>query len=273
MRKMDSKKPQNIQIQKGGLSVCVLASGSRGNAIYIDDGNTAVLIDAGLSGIEIQRRMDRKGLEPSKLDAILVSHEHSDHVQGVGVLSRRFDLPVYISDGTRRATGKSLGKLKEVIPFTCGKAFDVDSLKIHPFSISHDAEDPAGFTIRSNGSKVGIATDLGIITAVVKTHLKDCNILVIEANHDPQMLIDGPYPWPLKQRIQGRSGHLSNEDTADLLQQILHDRLSHVILAHLSEENNTAEKAIQTVEPVVNGSCVKIHVASQASGSHVLQPE
>jgi phosphoribosyl 1,2-cyclic phosphodiesterase len=181
-----------------------LASGSRGNAIYVDDGKTAVLIDAGLSGVEIQRRMDCKGLDPNNLDAILVSHEHSDHVHGVGVLSRRFGLPVYINDGTRLATGTALGKLKEVIPFTCGNTFAVASLTIHPFSISHDAEDPAGFTICSDGSKVGVATDLGITTGVVKTHLRDCNILILEANHDPQMLIDGPYPWPPETENSGK---------------------------------------------------------------------
>jgi phosphoribosyl 1,2-cyclic phosphodiesterase len=168
------------------------------------------------------------------------------------------------------ATGTSLGKLKDVVHFACGKAFSVASLTIHPFSISHDAEDPAGFTICSDGHKVGVATDLGITTGVVKTHLRDCNILILEANHDPKMLVDGPYPWPLKQRIQGRSGHLSNEDTAGLLQEVLHDKLSHVILAHLSEENNTPEKALQTVESVLKQSRVNIHVASQSSGSCVV---
>jgi phosphoribosyl 1,2-cyclic phosphodiesterase len=267
---MQLKPVQTIAARTGKLSVCVLASGSRGNAIHIDDGETALLIDAGLSGVELQRRMDQKGLNPKNITAILVSHEHSDHIQGVGVLSRRFKLPVYINEGTRLATGSSLGKLTTVKSFTCGHTFSVDSLTIHPFSISHDAEDPAGFTIGSNGCKVGIATDLGIVTGVVKTHLTACNILIIEANHDPKMLIDGPYPWPLKQRIQGRSGHLSNADTAELLQQLLHENLSHVILAHVSEENNTPEKALQTVEEALNGSQVKVHVASQASGSCVL---
>lgn len=262
--------PRGDSNRNASLLVCVLASGSRGNAVYIDDGNTAILIDAGLSGVEIQRRMGKKGLDPNHLDAILVSHEHSDHIKGVGVISRRFDLPVYINDGTRQATGKKLGKLIEVVPFTCGHSFVVNSLAIHPFSISHDAEDPTGFTIGCNGRKIGVATDLGIVTSVVKTHLTACDILILEANHDPQMLIEGPYPWPLKQRIQSRSGHLSNEDTANLLKELWHDNLSHVVLAHLSEENNTPEKAIHSVEPVLNGANVEIHVASQESGSCVL---
>ena len=252
------------------LSVSVLASGSRGNATYISDGRTAILIDAGLSGVEIQRRMARKGLDPGRLDAILVSHEHADHIHGVGVLSRRFGLTVCINDGTRQASGKALGKLHGLFPFSCGHAFTIGSLDVHPFSISHDAEDPAGFTIACNGAKVGVATDLGIATGVVKTHLQACDILILEANHDPQMLIDGPYPWPLKQRIRGRSGHLSNDDTALLLEVLQHDRLAHVILAHLSEENNTPEKARQAIKTVLNGAGVRLHVASQAAGSSVL---
>ena len=252
------------------LSVSVLASGSRGNATYISDGRTAILIDAGLSGVEIQRRMARKGLDPGSLNAILVSHEHADHIHGVGVLSRRFGLTVYINDRTRQASVKALGKLYGLFPFSCGHAFSVGSLSVHPFSISHDAEDPAGFTISCRGVKVGVATDLGIATGVVKTHLQACDILILEANHDPQMLLDGPYPWPLKQRIRGRSGHLSNDDTALLLEVLQHDRLAHVVLAHLSQENNTPEKARQAVTPVLNGASVRLHVASQAAGSSLL---
>lgn len=252
------------------ITVCVLASGSRGNATFVSDGSTSILIDAGLSGVEIQRRMAGKGLDPGSLDAILVSHEHADHVHGVGVLSRRFGLTVYISDGTRQAAGTSMGKLSGVCPFTCGHSFSIGSLAIHPFSISHDAQDPAGFTIGSNGAKVGMATDLGIATSVVKTHLTACDLLILEANHDPRMLMDGPYPWPLKQRVRGRSGHLSNDDAALLLESLRHDRLAHVILAHLSEENNTPEKARQAVAAILNGAGTEIHVASQATGSRVL---
>lgn len=260
----------SVEGHGGSLSVCVLASGSRGNATYISDGRTAILIDAGLSGVEIQRRMAAKGLNPDSLDAILVSHEHTDHIKGVGVLSRRFSLAVYINDGTRQASGTALGKLSGVYPFTCGHTFAIGSLAIHPFSISHDAEDPAGFTIACNGAKVGLATDLGIVTGVVKTHLKACDLLILEANHDARMLIEGPYPWPLKQRIRGRGGHLSNDDTALLLETLRHDRLAHVILAHLSDENNTPDKARQAVKTVLNGARVKLHVASQTAGSRVL---
>ncbi len=251
------------------LSVCLLASGSRGNAIYLSSGHSRILIDAGLSGVEIERRMASRGLDPSQLDGIVVSHEHSDHIQAVGVLARRFKLPTYLSDGTYAAASHQLGRLDDIHNFSCGESFQIGHLELHPFSISHDARDPAGFTVTSNGTRVGIATDLGIATALVKTHLKACEALVLEANHDPTMLDQGPYPWPLKQRIKGRSGHLSNDDTARLLKEIRHDRLSHVILAHLSEQNNTPEKALHTVGQALDHTGVNLSVAVQDRCSEI----
>ena len=153
------------------LAICMLASGSKGNATYISDGHTSILIDAGLSGVELQRRLASRDLAPEDLDAIIVTHEHSDHIQGVGVLSRRYKLPVYINQKTHRASPR-LGSLYETRSFECGQPFQVSNLVIHPFSISHDAEDPAGFTISQNGTTLAIATDLGIATSMVKEHLK-----------------------------------------------------------------------------------------------------
>ncbi|MEE8430692.1 MAG: MBL fold metallo-hydrolase [Candidatus Desulfatibia sp.] len=245
------------------LSVCILASGSRGNAIFISDGLTSILIDAGLSGIEIERRMQSKGLCPQDLDAILVSHEHTDHIQGVGVLSRRFNLPVYISRGTKETAASYLGDVYDFKRFECGTTFKIADLTIHPFSLSHDAQDPAGFTILQNGTKVGITTDLGIATAMVKEHLKGCSLLILEANHDPVMLIDGPYPWPVKQRIRSRAGHLSNEASGNLLKEIQHERLQHVVLAHLSETNNTPQKALDEVGRALIHPNTKLDVATQ----------
>ena len=252
------------------VSVCMLASGSRGNAIYLSDSQTRILVDAGLSGVEIERRMQSRGLDPSKLDGIVVSHEHNDHIQAVGVLARRFKLPVYISDETYAAAGRQLGRITAIRSFNCGAPFQVGKLEVHPFSISHDASDPAGFTVTSNGTRIGIATDLGIATTMVKTHLQGCDALIIEANHDRTMLEQGPYPWPLKQRIQSRSGHLSNDDTARLLKEIRHDRLSHVILAHLSEQNNTPEKALAAVGQALEGTGVSLSVAIQERCSEIL---
>ena len=252
------------------LTVCVLASGSRGNATYLSNGQTTILIDAGLSGIEIQRRMAARGLDPNKLDAIVVSHEHADHIHGVGVLSRRFDLTVHISDRTLEAGDATLGNLAAIAPFACGRTFAIGDLTIHPFSISHDAQDPAGFTISTGGVKIGLATDLGIVTQMVRTHLQCCDILIVEANHDARMLVDGPYPWHLKQRIRGRSGHLSNDDAASLVETCRHERLMHVVLAHLSAENNTPDKAMETIMMALNGTRIELQVASQAAGSHLL---
>ncbi|CAB1056435.1 Zn-dependent hydrolase YycJ/WalJ, required for cell wall metabolism and coordination of cell division with DNA replication [Olavius sp. associated proteobacterium Delta 1] len=251
------------------LAVCNLASGSKGNATFISDGKTSILIDAGLSGIELQRRLISRNLEPEGLDAILVTHEHSDHVKGAGILSRRFKLPVYINQKTEAAS-PGLGSPHEIRPFDCGTTFKIDNLTIHPFSISHDAEDPAGFTIGRNGTSMAIATDLGIATAMVKEHLKHCALLVLEANHDPQMLETGPYPWPLKQRIQSRVGHLSNSDSKNLLHELQHDNLQHVILAHLSEINNTPQKAFDEVVQALTRCNAQLTVADQYSSGPVI---
>ncbi|MFC1515593.1 MBL fold metallo-hydrolase [Thermodesulfobacteriota bacterium] len=245
------------------LSVCVLASGSKGNAIFISDGASSILIDAGLSGIEIERRLKSRGLSPENLDAILVSHEHADHIQSVGVLSRRFDLPVYISGKTEKAAVSHMGNIRDVRHFECGSAFTIENMTIHPFSLSHDAEDAAGFTVKLDSKKIGIATDLGMATGMVKTHLKECALLILEANHDSIMLEKGPYPWPLKQRIKSRTGHLSNEATQILLKELQHDRLEHVILAHLSEINNTPQKAVSVIETALTSCKTTLHVASQ----------
>jgi phosphoribosyl 1,2-cyclic phosphodiesterase len=245
------------------LSVCILASGSRGNAVYISGGSAAILIDAGLSGVEIERRLRSKELYPENLDAILVSHEHTDHIQGVGVLSRRFNLPIYINSKTENAAFSRLGNVHIIKNFECGSTFTIKDLAIHPFSISHDAEDPAGFTVNQNGIKIGIATDLGIATSMVKEHLKGCSLLILEANHDVDMLINGPYPWPIKQRIKSRAGHLSNEESKNLLKEVQHELLKHVILAHMSEINNTPQKALSEVGQGLSCSKAQLDVAAQ----------
>ncbi len=252
------------------LAVCVLASGSKGNSVFVSNGETSILIDAGLSGIEIERRLRSKNLNPKMLDAIFVSHEHADHIQAVGVLSRRFDLPVYITPKTSKAAASQLGRIKDLRFFECGLSFIIESLVVHPFSISHDAVDPAGFTITHAERKIGVATDLGIGTAVVKEHLKRCDLLIIEANHDPAMLAAGPYPWELKQRIKSRTGHLSNEDSQRLLNEVGHSNLKHVILAHLSEINNTPQHALRAVDRKLDNCMPHFSVAAQATSGKVV---
>jgi phosphoribosyl 1,2-cyclic phosphodiesterase len=253
------------------FSVCVLASGSKGNAIFVSDGSTSILFDAGLSGVEIERRLTSRELSPSSINAIVVSHEHTDHIQGVGVLARRYKIPVYISHQTYQAAKKSLGKISDSSYFICGKAFCIGSLIIHPFSISHDANDPAGFTVKKNSTKLGIATDLGIATSMVREHLKECDIIILEANHDSQMLNQGPYPWPLKQRVKSRTGHLSNDDAKTLLDDVKNEKLKHVVLAHLSETNNTHEKAFSTVAEALNGREINLIVACQDRSSKIIR--
>lgn len=249
------KKPEN-----SSFCLCPLASGSKGNAVFVSTPDTAVLVDAGLSGIEIQRRMAAIGRTPDDLKAIIITHEHTDHVKGAGVLSRRFNIPVYVTSDTYTAC-KGLGKIERINFFECGSAFDIGSLAVNPFSISHDACDPAGLTLEHQEKKIGIATDLGVVTNLVRTHLSRANALYIEANHDPDMLMTGPYPWHLKQRIQSRTGHISNQDARDLVAQIRHKDLDHVVLAHLSEENNCPEKAATEMSKNLDPLSTALHVA------------
>ena len=199
------------------ICICVLASGSKGNAVFLASPDAKILIDAGLSGKEIERKMGEIGFSPQELDAILVSHEHRDHVLGVGVLYRRFGTPVYITTPTLGKAGPIIGKVKGTVEINPGSSFLFRDLKIYPFEVPHDAVNPINFIVTYEGVKIGIATDLGFAPNLVKQNLKGCRALIVETNHDREMLENGPYPWPLKQRVKGRHGHLSNEQGARLL--------------------------------------------------------
>ncbi len=237
------------------MRVCLLASGSKGNAIFVEAGDTRLLVDAGLSAREITTRLASIGVEGSDLHAILVSHEHTDHTRGAGTLARRFGIPLVISYPTCRESSRQLGKTA-CVEFESGYAFTLRDLQIDPFPITHDACDPVGFMIECREGKLGIATDLGCVTSLVRDKLKECRLLVLESNHDEQMLIDGPYPWHLKQRIKSRHGHLSNIDASALLDDLLHPHLSGVFLAHLSEVNNDPAVALQVAEELLAGQNV-----------------
>ena len=251
------------------LAVCVLASGSKGNAIYISDGFTSILVDAGFSAIEIKRRLKSRGLNPKEINAILVTHEHSDHIQAVGVLSRQLKLPVYLNHKIRNITPLA-DTIHEVRTFKSGVPFQINNLVVHPFAVSHDAAEPVGFAIGQNGKRIGLATDLGTVTASVLQNLKDCHMLIIEANHDPDMLANGPYPWMLKQRIQSRNGHLSNKQSSRLLRELHHRHLQHVILAHLSETNNTPQKVLDEISRAFTRNAPRLTVASQHRCGEIL---
>lgn len=219
------------------MRVCLLASGSKGNALYIETGESRMLIDAGLSGREISDRLSTIGVGSESLHAILVTHEHVDHCRGVGPLARRLGVPVFMTPLTRQAL-PGLGRIEQLHEFHAGESFRFRDLRIHPFPVTHDASETVGFIIESREGKIGVATDLGLATRLVTEQLKGCRVLVVESNHDEIMLRDGPYPWHLKQRIRSHHGHLSNAAAADLLQQLLWDGLEAVFLAHLSECNN-----------------------------------
>ncbi|WP_432822112.1 MBL fold metallo-hydrolase [Trichloromonas sp.] len=233
------------------MRICLLASGSRGNALYIESAESRILIDAGLSARELTRRLEGIGVRGEDLDALLVTHEHTDHCQGLGPMSRRFDLPVYLHHETRSALPR-LGRISELNEFASGDVFDIKDLRITSFPITHDAIAPVGYTVETAAGKIGVATDLGIATRLVCERLKGCRVLVLESNHDEDMLRDGPYPWPLKQRIRSNHGHLSNPASAELLGGLVSDKLDAVFLAHLSEENNRPELALQAARCVLD---------------------
>lgn len=250
------------------MRVCLLASGSRGNSAFIEADGCRVLVDAGLSGREIERRLATLNLTGDNLDAILVTHEHHDHVGGVGPLARRYDLPVYIDEKTHGALPK-LGAINRLNLFAAGDKFSCAGLRVSSFSTTHDAVNPVGFVFESDEGKVGFATDLGISTRLVSEYLQGCRVLVLEANHDEQMLLDGSYPWHLKQRIRSRHGHLSNGDTEHLLDEISWPGLEALFLAHLSEENNCPNLVAATFSKLmqIKGHQTQIIVGQQHQAS------
>jgi phosphoribosyl 1,2-cyclic phosphodiesterase len=248
----------------------ILASGSKGNALLVGSSKTQILLDAGLSGKELVCRLEQTPIRVRQLSAIVVSHEHLDHVRGLGVLSRRFHLPVYLNQGTLDHLSSQIGQLAAVQLFQSGVAFQLGDLRIHPFSISHDAYDPVGFVIEHEGSRLGVCTDLGVVTHLVRQRLQDCHGLVLEANHDMSLLLNGPYPPYLKQRIRSRNGHLSNVETCELLEHIYHGGLQKVLLAHLSEVNNRPDLVLQSVQELqrLNGwRNVRFEVGKQSEVS------
>jgi phosphoribosyl 1,2-cyclic phosphodiesterase len=254
------------------VRVCLLASGSKGNAILVDTGSCRILVDAGLSATEIVNRLSVIGVEGTELDAILVSHEHSDHTRGAGSLARKLKIPLLLSYPTCREINVSLRKL-EIVEFESGYPFTFKDILIDPFPITHDACDPVGFIIEGREGRIGIATDLGIATRLVVDKLKGSRILVIESNHDEEMLLNGPYPWHLKQRIKSRHGHLSNRESVQLLEEIIHPGLEGVFLAHLSEVNNDPGIAYSTATGFLSGQNVcapRLFVGHQGRASEVL---
>jgi len=237
------------------VSVTVLASGSKGNCTLVSTSRTRLLIDAGLSCRELLRRLALCAEDPASVDAVVITHEHTDHIAGLRVLARRLKIPVYITAATyqeyqrcaRDASGKRVS-LDRREPFSAGRGFQIGDISVLPFTIPHDAADPVGFTFQAEGIKLGICTDLGYLPASVRDHLHGCHVLMIESNHDLELLRGGPYPWAVKQRVMSRVGHLSNDALADFLTTDYDGNAEFLILAHLSEQNNHPEIARLTAE-------------------------
>jgi len=247
------------------LRVVFLGSGSRGNAVAVSDGTTTLLIDCGFSAREVARRMTLVGLAAENVDAILLTHEHSDHLRGVEVFARRHTCSVYATRGTRKAAG--LDNLRtEVCSLAAGDEVRIGSLTVLPFRTSHDAAEPVGFRIQTeNGERFGLATDTGVLTPESAEALAEVDLLGIESNHDLGMLENGPYPGFLKRRIRSAHGHLSNPDAADALEALASVRLRRVFALHRSDTNNTpslARRALVARLEVI-GLRVPVDVAPQ----------
>ncbi len=233
------------------MRICSIASGSSGNCIYVGSDNTHVIIDAGISGKRIEEGLNRIGLTTGDLSALLITHEHSDHIASVGVLSRKYGIPMYATRGTIKGImqQKCLGTVDETLfnEISADKAFEIEDLHVRPIEISHDAREPVAYRIEHENRSVGVCTDLGVYTDKIIEGFSGVDALLIEANHDVRMLQVGRYPYVLKQRILSDRGHLSNENCGRLLCKLLHDNMRSIMLGHLSAENNLAELAYEAV--------------------------
>lgn len=235
------------------IRLCSLFSGSSGNATYIGTDNTHILVDSGLSGIKVKTALKNIGIQPGAIDAIVITHEHTDHIQSAGVLSREFNIPIYANENTWQAMEHKLGAIspKNIRLFYNDMDFYIDDINISPFSIPHDAVDPVGFCFYYGNKKISIATDLGHTNRTIINKISDSNVVVLEANHDIDMLSQGPYPAPLKRRIMGTRGHLSNADAGKVAVDLVKGNVTHLLLAHLSEKNNIPRLAYDTVSDVL----------------------
>lgn len=256
------------------VRICVLGSGSKGNCTLVATEKTRLLVDAGLSRRETQARLAAIGESADGLDAVVVSHEHGDHVNGLRILAKGGNLPVYISPATHEALGRNT-RIQRFEHFTAGEKFTIGDIEVSPFSIPHDAADPVAFTLDTQGIRIGLVTDLGYVPEVVKQHVKGCHCLILESNHDLDMLKVGPYPWYVKQRVMGRHGHLSNHATASFLTEDFDGAAQVLVLAHLSETNNHPEIARLSAQQALarggRGKLAKVYLASQTAPTEIFR--
>ncbi len=242
------------------IEFTTLASGSSGNCVYIGTENTKILIDAGLSGVKIENALKDINIGPDTLDAIFVTHEHADHVDGVGILSRRYNLPVYATEGTWSNMPQKVGEIatknKKIV--YADENIILNDLYLTPFAMPHDAKEPVSYSVHWGNIKIAVATDIGHVTKNVIENIRHADALVLESNHDITMLKNGTYPYPLKERVLGKYGHLSNETSAKLLACVMNDKLRNVFLAHISKENNTPDLAYLTVKNTLEEFGIKV---------------
>jgi phosphoribosyl 1,2-cyclic phosphodiesterase len=243
------------------IGFCPLASGSKGNCIYLGTEQTKILIDAGLSAKSIIQKLQQINVDIADIDAILVSHEHTDHIQGLKVLAFRMGIPILSNIETAKGIVDYFHARPKFKIFTTGDIFEFGDLQIHPFSIQHDTLDPVGFTIHTGSLKLGFCTDLGFVTSLVTTRLSACDYLYVEANHQPSMVHASSRPMLYKQRVLSRTGHLSNEACGQLLTQVFHPNLKHVHLAHLSGECNSPEVALQVIHNMLQLQGLKLDLS------------
>jgi len=261
--------------------MCSIASGSSGNCIYAGTDTTHILIDTGISGKRTKEGLAKLQLSLKDIDGIFITHEHADHIQGLGVIARKYQIPIYCTEGTKRAvlTDRHVGSIDESLfqVIKPDKKYSLKDMVIAPIRISHDAADPVAYKISYGSQRAAVVTDLGIYDDYIVENLKGADILYIEANHDVNMLQVGSYPYPLKQRILGEKGHLSNEASGKLLCRILHDGLKAIVLSHLSKENNLPELAYETVRMEIamselpyKGGDFPLYVAKRSEVSEVI---
>ncbi|WP_139906086.1 MBL fold metallo-hydrolase [Clostridium thermarum] len=235
-----------------------LYSGSSGNSIFISSDNAKVLIDAGMPGKSIEGALREIGERPEEIDAIFVTHEHSDHIKGVGILSRKYNIPIYTNELTWKGMAKAIGNIKEHNIKIMDTAVSIKDIDVERFDIPHDAAGPSGYSLLSGGKKVCIATDLGYFSEDVKRNIMDADILLLESNHDVEMLKFGPYPYELKRRILSDIGHLSNEACGYAITEIVTDKQKRIVLGHLSNTNNYPELAYATVTNILNDNKINV---------------
>ena len=240
-----------------------LGSGSKGNATLVKSASALLLVDCGFTIKETERRLQRLGHSADDISALLVTHEHGDHIKGVGPLARKYRIPVYCTHGT--AHYKGFDKLDQLTIVNCHQSLQIAGMDVSPVAVPHDAREPCQYLFRQRDKTLGILTDLGSVTPHVAEQYRHCDALMLESNHDLRMLAMGPYPPSLKQRVGGRWGHLSNQQAANLLSQLELERLQHLVISHVSEQNNTEQLAREAVTEVY-GERDRLHLADQDGG-------